>query len=42
MLNKKNVFIEKNPEIEVMKNKIQILEHNLEGISTQMKLSKAV
>lgn len=42
MLNKKNIYIEKNPEIEVMKNKIQNLELHLEGISSQIKLSKAV
>lgn len=42
MLNKKNIYIEKNPEIEVMKNKIQDLEIHLEGISSQIKLSKAV
>lgn len=42
MLNKKNVYIEQNPEIEVIKNKIQNIEIHLEGISSQIKLSKAV
>jgi hypothetical protein len=42
MLNRKNVVIEKDPEIDLIKNKILLIERNLEGISTQMNLSKAV
>ena len=40
MLNKKNLITIEDPEIELMKNKILILERNMEGISSQLNLQR--